>query len=96
MEWNGLRLWLNSDNEKILSSGGSGEIVSVRGQDPLTAEALREFCRDQGLAGFKLPRVVAAHVGGNLPSNASGKVLKYVIRSELEALMTEKCPMSRL
>jgi len=61
----------------------------------ITAEVLREFCRHQGLAGFKLPRVVAAHAG-TLPTNESGKVLKNIIKTNLEALLKGANVHSRL
>ena len=53
---------------------------------------LREFCRSQGLAGYKLPRTVAAIVppvagstASSLPVNASGKVQKTLLKELLVA-----------
>lgn len=60
----------------------------------LTAADLQGFCRRQGLAGFKLPRVIFAQRHA-LPTNASGKVLKHVIRARLEAAL-KGSPNSKL
>ena len=48
----------------------------------LTPAGLAAFCRAQGLAGFKVPRVVAVQEGP-LPANSAGKVLKAAVRAEL-------------
>ncbi|MGN8543742.1 hypothetical protein ACQPTN_00980 [Bradyrhizobium sp. 13971] len=43
---------------------------------------LADFCRTR-LAGFKVPRQLV--IRDSLPRNPSGKVLKRVLRAELEA-----------
>ncbi|KAG2495622.1 hypothetical protein HYH03_006222 [Edaphochlamys debaryana] len=48
-----------------------------------SGEELREHCRAVGLAGFRLPRFVAA-THGPLPATASGKVAKARVRAALE------------
>ena len=48
----------------------------------LTPAGLGAFCRAQGLAGFKVPRVVVAQESP-LPANSAGKVLKAAVRAEL-------------
>ena len=48
----------------------------------LTPAGLGAFCRAQGLAGFKVPRAVAAQESP-LPANSAGKVLKGAVRAEL-------------
>ena len=55
---------------------------------PATWTSLRDLqahCRLQGLAGFQLPRFVAAQ-RDPLPINGSGKVYKWAVRQRLEAL----------
>lgn len=44
-------------------------------------EAIRTYCRER-LASYKVPRYVVGRP--ELPRNASGKVLKYVLREQLE------------
>ena len=44
---------------------------------------LQDFCRRQGLAGFRLPRLAVAQ-WQPLPLNGSGKVAKPVIRAVLQ------------
>jgi acyl-CoA synthetase (AMP-forming)/AMP-acid ligase II len=60
----------------------------------LDAAALQLHCRGRGLAGFKLPRVVA--VAASLPVNATGKVVKREVRREVEALLARPPPSPRL
>jgi acyl-CoA synthetase (AMP-forming)/AMP-acid ligase II len=45
----------------------------------LSGPEVIEFCRGR-LAGYKVPRSVELRTG--LPHNASGKVLKYLLRAE--------------
>jgi HIP---CoA ligase len=49
---------------------------------PLDPEGLISFCRAR-MANYKVPRKVV--VVDSLPLNASGKVLKYVLREGLRA-----------
>jgi acyl-CoA synthetase (AMP-forming)/AMP-acid ligase II len=53
--------------------------VVCRSGHPLTGSEVIEFCRGR-LAGYKVPRSV--EVRAELPHNASGKVLKYLLRAE--------------
>ena len=70
---------------------------SAAGEAPLTTAGVAAFCRAQGLAGFKAPRVVAAQAAP-LPANSAGKVLKAAVRAALQArLAAAGCPLpSRL
>ena len=52
----------------------------VRDDEELTAEKVKDFCRDD-LAGYKKPREVV--FGDELPRNALGKVLKHEVREGL-------------
>lgn len=56
-----------------------GEAVSaaIVSQAPLAVDAVRKFCKGQGLAGYKRPRRV--FFVKELPRNSSGKVLKRVL-----------------
>ncbi len=66
--------------------GGSGAAgrAAAAGEAPLTTAGVAAFCRAQGLAGFKAPRVVAAQAAP-LPANSAGKVLKAAVRAALQA-----------
>jgi len=46
-------------------------------QAKLDAESIRRFCRDSGLAGFKIPREVI--IASELPRSPTGKLLKRVL-----------------
>ena len=47
-----------------------------------SAEQLAQFCQAEGLAGFKVPRVI--HLQQTpLPCNSSGKLLKHLVRQRL-------------
>lgn len=71
---------------------GSGEAH----QSLLDLSALQAWCRQAGLAGYKLPRAAAAlPAGGVLPLNASGKIIKTAVREQLAALL-QHGPKSRL
>lgn len=52
------------------------------GDPRLSLERVQGFCRQRGLGGFKLPRMVLCVVGG-LPRNATGKVDKVECRQLL-------------
>ncbi len=56
-------------------------VIPRRGAEVDAAEII-EFCRDR-LANFKVPRSVT--LVAELPRNAAGKVLKYVLRAEVAA-----------
>ncbi|WP_019633566.1 AMP-binding protein [Actinomadura atramentaria] len=55
------------------------------GAEPLTAEALREFCRDR-LAHYKIPRYV--HVVDEFPMTVTGKVRKVEMREQARNLIS--------
>ena len=57
---------------------GMAFVVPAQGQD-LTADAVITWCRDN-MANYKVPRRV--EIVDALPTNASGKVLKYVLRDQ--------------
>jgi long-chain acyl-CoA synthetase len=57
-------------------------VIAREGQSP-TTEELREFCREQGLAQWKVPREV--RIVEDLPRSATGKVLKRVLAEEVNA-----------
>lgn len=50
--------------------------------ETITPEALRDFCRDQGLPQWKCPREV--RVVPELPRSPTGKILKRVLAEQLE------------
>lgn len=83
------------------SGESSGEVVVSSwgvGSKGMTADGVREFCAEAGLARFKLPRVVFAQ-WDPLPVNASGKVVKHVLKAAiLERIALEEQPpiVSRL
>lgn len=56
-------------------------VVALRPGETLALEALQAHCRRQ-LAGFKVPKRLALH--DSLPRNPSGKVLKRVLREQLQ------------
>jgi hypothetical protein len=56
----------------------------------LSPQVLMEKCRQQGLAGFKLPRHIAAQYQP-LQKNTSGKVFKHAVRDLLiDSLQTPR------
>ena len=57
-------------------------VVAVDPASPPDVEALHAYCR-QTLAGFKVPKTV---VFGPLPKTSTGKVQKYVLRTQAAAL----------
>jgi len=57
--------------------GESVHAVIVRGEDELTEELLLAWARDH-LAGYKRPRSISFI--DEIPRNASGKILKKVLR----------------
>ena len=65
---------------------GFAFIVPTSGVTPEPDEII-EWCR-QEMANYKCPREVA--LIGNLPLNASGKVLKYELRDRAKALKSRK------
>jgi long-chain acyl-CoA synthetase len=57
-------------------------VIAREGQSP-TPEELREFCRGQGLAQWKVPRDV--RIVQDLPRSPTGKVLKRVLADAVNA-----------
>jgi long-chain acyl-CoA synthetase len=55
-------------------------VIPKEGQT-VTADALRDFCREQGLAQWKLPREV--RIVPEMPRSPTGKVLKRVLAEQL-------------
>ncbi|KLU63067.1 long-chain-fatty-acid--CoA ligase FadD13 [Peptococcaceae bacterium CEB3] len=53
-------------------------MVVLRQGETLAPEAIRDFCRGK-LADYKIPRLV--EIVDTLPRNASGKILKHVLRA---------------
>jgi long-chain acyl-CoA synthetase len=58
-----------------------GFVVARQGES-IKADALRDFCRDQGLAQWKIPREI--HFLEDLPRSPTGKVLKRVLVETLK------------
>lgn len=52
---------------------------------------LREFCRRQGLSGYKIPGVVRCQAV-TLPANGSGKILKHEVRTIIQQQLVEDIP----
>jgi hypothetical protein len=77
--------------------GGGGTVGEE--ERVVDGRALQQHCRDRGLAGFKLPRVfllcdaaatAPAPAGSSavlLPLNASGKVVKHLLRQQVQQHM---------
>ncbi len=76
----------DSDNHWEGNHRGSTADDSGTSTSDLSATALQDWCRRQGLAGFKLPRLIAAQ-RHPLPVNASGKVVKHQVRRDLQDLL---------
>jgi long-chain acyl-CoA synthetase len=64
---------------------GRGELVVAfviaRPEQEIKADALRDFCRERGLAQWKIPREI--YVQTDLPRSATGKVLKRVLSEQV-------------
>ena len=67
--------------DRRLGEVGVAFVVPRAGAD-VEPDALIAWCRDQ-MANYKVPRRI--EVRDALPLNASGKVLKYVLRDEAGA-----------
>jgi HIP---CoA ligase len=65
--------------DERLGEVGAAFIVP-RANEQIVPSAVIAWCRDE-MANYKVPRCV--HVVGHLPMNASGKVLKYELRSRV-------------
>jgi acyl-CoA synthetase (AMP-forming)/AMP-acid ligase II len=62
----------------------------------LSEERVKSHCRQQGLSSFMIPHLVLAQYDV-LPANASGKVLKHVVRERVIGwLSQERRVQSRL
>lgn len=83
----------SSSGGESQKGGGGGSAVSAAPDAamqegtavmaPLSLASLRTFCREGGLAGFKLPQFAA--VAAVLPNNVNGKVQKHLAREALAA-----------
>jgi long-chain acyl-CoA synthetase len=66
---------------------GRGEVVVAfvvfKPGQSATPESLRDFCRDHGLAAWKIPREF--HMADELPRSPTGKVLKRVLAERVNA-----------
>jgi long-chain acyl-CoA synthetase len=58
-------------------------LIAKEGRE-VKADHVRDFCREQQLAQWKLPREV--HVVSELPRSPTGKVLKRVLAEKLAAM----------
>lgn len=76
--------WTWQGGSSVLPGCGqrAGDNSSSSSSSSLDLLALHSHCRAAGLAGFKLPRYVAAQ-HTPLPTNASGKVVKPLVRQHL-------------
>jgi fatty-acyl-CoA synthase len=59
-------------------------VIMRPGAEPLTAEAVREYCRDR-LAHYKVPRYV--HVVDGFPMTVTGKVRKVEMRAQAAGIL---------
>jgi long-chain acyl-CoA synthetase len=59
-------------------------VVAKADQAKPTAEALRQFCREQGLMNFKIPKDVV--IVDELPTSPTGKVLKRELQARANAM----------
>ena len=75
-------LWQGTAVEASISTA-AGRTGASEPTTSVSLQELQELCRASGLAGFKLPRYAMA--SDSLPRNTSGKVLKHVVRQELQA-----------
>ncbi len=57
-------------------------VIPKKGQT-IPVDQLRDFCRDQGLMQWKIPREI--FVVDDLPRSPTGKVLKRVLAEKLAA-----------
>ena len=89
-KWKGSKVQILGFSDQKLSS-------AFIGNDAIDGFVLQHHCRSGGLAGFKLPRMIA--VLDSLPTNATGKVVKPQVKSLLKEMaknvMTPR-PRSRL
>ena len=82
-------------------SGGVSDVSASKqregaeGEARLSVRAVQNDCRKLGLSPFMVPRVVLAQ-HTPLPTNASGKVLKHVVRESMLRQLNSKAPHSRL
>ena len=67
--------------------------VVLRTKETLTLENLQEYCQDK-LADYKIPRVLKMVEG--LPRNASGKILKHVLRAQEGSKLTQQAAVQTI
>lgn len=96
-QWTGPRLQISLPS---INTGSKRSTVNYSGQeqDPNSREIdlplLQAHCRQCGLAGFKVPRVIA--VMDSLPLNATGKVKKPILKEELTKMYGKRDPTTQM
>lgn len=79
----------------VSDASASKQRVGVEVEARLSVVAVQNECRKMGLSPFMVPRVVLAQ-HTPLPTNASGKVLKHVVRESMLRQLHSKASHSRL
>ena len=79
----------------VSDASASKQREGVEEEARLSVVAVQNECRKMGLSPFMVPRVVLAQ-HTPLPTNASGKVLKHVVRKSMLRQLHSKAPHSRL
>ena len=85
-------IW-NEDEGRIPAEWHRGR--SAEGGLSLSAVSVKNACRAGGLSPFMVPKVVLAQ-HSLLPTNASGKILKHVVRDIMLARLQSVHAHSRL
>lgn len=73
----------------------SVQTLNIERMPRLSAASVKEACRQRGLSSFMLPRVLLAQ-HSPLPTNASGKVLKQIVREIMLTRLRSHGPTSRM
>ena len=89
-----LEKWVEWSGD-VSDASASKQREGAEGEARLSAVAVQNECRKMGLSPFMVPRVVLAQ-HTPLPTNASGKVLKHVVRESMLRQLQSKTPHSRL
>lgn len=82
VEFDGQNVRSRTDVGDSPTSGCSGSSAATIQKILLNPDKVVDFCRQSGLSGFMVPRVIVAQYEP-LPTNASGKVLKRTVRERL-------------
>jgi len=80
-KWHGAEIW-HAKAKKTPSSGPSSHRRNASGEE------LQTFCRNRGLSGFKLPRIIWCRREG-LPTNSLGKIVKSRLQEELQQVQEQ-------